>query len=114
MIYYIVYIFEMAGLTGNTTLTSASIQYVINVIMTVPALLFMDAWPRRRVMLSGSFIMAVFLFTQAGIMARYGHPVPGGLNGSKTVTYVVHNMYASRAIIAYSYLFIASYTPTWG
>ena len=42
MVYYIVYIFEMAGLTGNNTLVSASIQYVINVITTIPALLFMD------------------------------------------------------------------------
>lgn len=131
MMYYIVYIFQvslclnstavtcpntlqMAGLTGNQNLLSASIQYIINVVMTVPALLFMDKWPRRRVMMAGSFIMAVFLFTEGALMAVYGHAVPGGLKGSKTVTWVVPHPTASKAIIACSYLFIATYAPTWG
>ncbi|KFY45526.1 hypothetical protein V494_00904 [Pseudogymnoascus sp. VKM F-4513 (FW-928)] len=114
MMFYIVYIFQMAGLTGNNALISASIQYIINVVMTVPALLFMDRWPRRKVMMSGSFILAVLLFTEAAIMATYGEPVPGGLNGVPTVTWVVRNKKASKAIIACSYLFIATYAPTWG
>lgn len=104
----------MAGLTGNNTLLSASIQYIINVFMTVPALFFMDVWPRRRVMMAGSFLMAVLLFTEGAIMAVYGEAVPGGLNGVSTVTWVVHNDTASKAIIACSYLFIAAYAPTWG
>lgn len=112
--YYIVYIFQMAGLTGNRTLLSASIQYIINVVMTVPALLFMDVWPRRRVMLAGSFIMATFLFTEGAIMATYGKAVPGGLNGVSSVTWVMTDARASKAAIACSYLFIATYAPTWG
>ncbi|KAK2808593.1 hypothetical protein FQN50_004625 [Emmonsiellopsis sp. PD_5] len=114
MLYYIVYIFQMAGLTGNNTLLAASIQYVINVVMTVPALLFMDKWPRRRLMMAGSFLMAMWLFTEGALMATYGHAVPGGLNGVKSVTWVVTNPKASRAIIACSYLFIATFAPTWG
>lgn len=39
MMYYITFIFGMAGLTGNINLIASSIQYVINVAMTVPALL---------------------------------------------------------------------------
>ena len=54
LMYYIVYIFQMAGLSGTTNLTIASIQYIINVVMTVPALLFVDKLPRRRVMMAGS------------------------------------------------------------
>lgn len=111
--YYIVYIFQMAGLEGDKALLSASIQYVINVVMTVPALLFMDRWPRRRLMMCGSFMMAVWLFTQAGLMASYGHAVEE-LNGVSTVTWVVPHKGASKAIIACSYLFIATYAPTWG
>ncbi len=42
MMYYITYVFAMAGLTGNNLLVSSSIQYVINVVMTIPALLFVD------------------------------------------------------------------------
>lgn len=114
MMYYIVYIFQMAGLSGNANLLASSIQYIINVAMTVPALMFVDRWPRRRLMMAGSFLLAVFLFTQAGLMASYGHAVPGGLDGAPTVTWVVTHSRASKAIIACSYLFIATYAPTWG
>ena len=112
--YYIFYIFEMAGLSGTTNLTIASIQYVINVIMTVPALLFIDKLPRRRVMMAGSLLMALWLYTTGGIMAANGHAVPGGLSGSPTITWVVSSSGASRGIIACSYLFIATYACTWG
>ncbi|KAJ5212412.1 uncharacterized protein N7498_004058 [Penicillium cinerascens] len=114
MMYYIVYIFEMAGLSGNNTLISASIQYIINVVMTLPALIFIDRLPRRKLFIFGALGMGVFQFTQAGLMATYGHAVPGGLNGSPTVTWKVTNPKASRALIACSYLFIATYAPTWG
>lgn len=103
----------MAGL-GKNTLVIASIQYVINVVMTLPALAFMDKWPRRKVMMIGSCGMAIWLFTEGALMASYGHAVPGGLNGVSTVTWTVGNSAASKAIIACSYLFIATYATTWG
>lgn len=104
----------MAGLTGNNTLISASIQYIINVVMTLPALIFIDRLPRRKLFIFGALGMGVFQFIQAGLMATYGHAVPGGLEGSPSVTWKVTNSNASRAIIACSYLFIATYAPTWG
>jgi hypothetical protein len=110
-----VYIFQMAGLSGNFSLIAACIQYIINVVMTVPALVFMDKWPRRKVMMAGSFVMAVWLFTEAGLMASYGHGTgPEGLNGISSVTWVVDDSSASKAIIACSYLFIATFAVTWG
>lgn len=39
LVYYIAYVFGMAGYTGNANLLASSIQYVINVLMTIPALL---------------------------------------------------------------------------
>jgi hypothetical protein len=114
LIYYIVYIFQMAGLTGETALVSASVQYIINVVMTVPALLFIDKLPRRKVMMFGSFFMAVWLYTVGAVMATRGHAVPGSLDGTPTVTWVVPGTAASKAIIACSYLYIATYACTWG
>jgi hypothetical protein len=114
LMYYITYIFEMAGLTGEINLISASIQYVINVAMTVPALLFIDRLPRRRVMMVGSLLMASWLFTTGGLMATYGHAVPAGSSGSSVVTWAVNASGPSKGIIACSYLFIATYACTWG
>lgn len=114
LMYYIVYIFEMAGLSGTNNLTIASIQYVINCVLTVPALIFIDRLPRRRIMLTGSAALAICLFTTAGVMASYGRAVPGGLEGSPTVTWIVTDDSASKVIIAASYLFVAFYALTWG
>lgn len=114
MVYYIVYIFQMAGLTENTTLTAASIQYILMVAMTIPSLLWADKWPRRQTMMVGSFSLTVFLFTESALMAVYGHAVPEGVNGVKTVSWVVDGAVPSRAIIACSYLFVVFFAPTWG
>jgi sugar porter (SP) family MFS transporter len=114
MMYYIVYVFTMAGLTGNTLLLSSSIQYVINVIMTIPALLFVDKWGRRPTLLVGAFLMALWLFTNAGLLASRGKPAPpGGVDGQAEASWSISGP-PSKAVIAFSYLFVASFATTWG
>jgi len=113
MMYYIAYIFSMAGL-GSAALVSSSIQYVINVVMTVPALLFVDRWGRRPTLLIGAALMMTWLFANAGIIAVHGTPAPpGGLNGIAAESFQIAGA-PSKAVIACSYLFVASYAPTWG
>lgn len=109
----ITYVFTMAGLTGNNLLVSSSIQYVINVVMTVPALIWVDRIGRRPTMLVGSTLMAIWLFVNAGILGGMGTPVPAGVDGIKEAKIQVTGA-ASKAVIACSYLFVASYAPTWG
>jgi hypothetical protein len=57
----------MAGLKGNNVLLSSSIQYVINVAMTIPALIWMDRWGRRPMFLVGAALMMTWLFINAGM-----------------------------------------------
>ncbi|KAF1844463.1 high affinity glucose transporter [Cucurbitaria berberidis CBS 394.84] len=114
MMYYITYVFGMAGLTGNTNLIASSIQYVINVCMTVPALIWMDRWGRRPMFVIGALLMATWLFANAGLMASYGHAAPpGGLNNVAEQSWEITGKPA-KAVIACTYLFVASYAPTWG
>ncbi|KAI1912602.1 high affinity glucose transporter [Ophidiomyces ophidiicola] len=114
MMYYITYVFAMAGLKGSTLLVSSSIQYVINVGMTIPALLFVDRWGRRPTLLVGAFFMMIWLFINAGVLATYGSPAPpGGLDGIEAVSWQIYGP-PSKVIIACSYLFVASFAPTWG
>lgn len=115
MMYYIVYIFSMAGFTGNATLVSSSIQYVINVVMTIPALLFIDRWGRRPLLIIGGFLMMIWLFAVAGLLATYGEPVDQ-VNGNSQIRIKIpaDQKSAANAVIACSYLFVASYAPTWG
>jgi hypothetical protein len=117
MMYYITYVFTMAGLTGNNLLVSSSIQYVINVVMTVPALIWIDRIGRRPTLLIGSSLMATWLIVNAGLLGGAGTPVPGGIvvdgNHIKEAQVQVTGS-ASKAVIACSYLFVASFAPTWG
>ncbi|KAF2157234.1 putative transporter [Myriangium duriaei CBS 260.36] len=115
MMYYITYVFTMAGLGGNANLVSSSIQYVINVLMTVPALLFMDCWGRRPTLLVGAFFMGAFMYINGAIMATKGVDArpEGGVNGIMEASTRLHGS-AAKAVIACTYLFVASYAPTWG
>jgi len=113
MMYYITYVFAMAGLKGNNLLVSSSIQYVINVVMTVPALIWIDRWGRRPTLLVGAALMATWLFADGALLATHGVYQPDGVGGVKEASTLVTGP-ASKAVIACSYLFVASYAPTWG
>ncbi|KAI0483428.1 general substrate transporter [Xylaria cf. heliscus] len=111
MMYYIVYIMEGAQIASP--LTTAAIQYVINVVLTLPAILYLDKFGRRPALIIGSFFMMVFLFTSGGLQASYGQPNDG--TGSKDITWIVKDMPSvSKGIVAASYLFVATFATTWG
>lgn len=113
MMYYIGYIFTMAGYHGNATLLASSIQYIINVLMTLPALIFIDRVGRRPLFLLGSTLMMTFMFANAGIMGAHGVVVPGGINNVTAESMKVSGA-AAKGLIACTYLFVASFAPTWG
>jgi len=113
-VYYITYVFRMAGLSGNNLLTSSSIDFVINVVMTIPALLYVDRWGRRPTLLVGAALMMTWQFAVGGLLASRGtYAGPHGVDGIPEASYSITGP-ASKAVIACSYLFVASYAPTWG
>ncbi|KAJ9132283.1 High affinity glucose transporter [Pleurostoma richardsiae] len=111
MMYYITYVFTMAGL-GNDVLLPSSIQFIINVVMTIPALLWQDRWGRRPTLLVGAFFMCLWLCINAGLFAVYSHkPDPPFPSPSESMQI---SGAPAKAIIASTYLFVASFAPTWG
>lgn len=111
--YYITYVFGMAGYSGDSNLIASSIQYIINVVMTIPALIWVDRWGRRPTMLIGAVLMLIWMYANAGIMASYGTPVPGGIDGVAQKSMLLSGG-AAKGLIASTYLFVASYAITWG
>ncbi|THX91470.1 general substrate transporter [Aureobasidium pullulans] len=109
--YYIVYVFQMAGL-GDQTLTSSIIQYVIFLVTTGIILPYIDRIPRRLLLLTGSIVCCICHFTIAGLMASYGHHVPE-INGNTILRWQVNNDTAAKGIIAVSYIFVGFYGFTW-
>ena len=112
LFYYITYVFTMAGLTSSLLLSN-SILNAVNVVMTVPALLYVDRCGRRPTLLVGAALMATWLFVNAGILGGVGHYAgPEGVNNIPEASTMVSGV-AARAFIASSYLFVASFAASW-
>jgi sugar porter (SP) family MFS transporter len=112
MMYYITYVFTMAGL-GEDVLLPSAIQFVINVVLTVPALIWMDRWGRRPTLLVGAFFMCLWMCVNAGLFAVYSRPARPGEFDTPAESMAISGAPA-KAVIASTYLFVASYAPTWG
>ena len=104
---------EAAGI-GDPLLT-ASIQYILNVALTLPAILFLDRIGRRPALLFGSFGMMVLLFAVGALEAVYGQQQFHDSGPLAAISWVlVGNDNVSRAIVALSYLFVCTFATTWG
>lgn len=111
MLYYLVYIFNMAGQSGDTALTSSIIQYVIFLVTTGAILPIIDRLGRRPLLLGGAVFALTVHFATAGVMANYGYPVDG-IDDNPNLRWAIEGD-AARAVIALSYLFVAMYGFTW-
>lgn len=108
--YYIVYVMQGAGV--KDPLLTASIQYIINVVMTIPAILWMDRWGRRPTLLLGSLGMMTWLFISGALQGAYGQPAT---DPESEVTWeLVGKTQQAKAIVACSYLFVATFATSWG
>ncbi|KUI69649.1 High-affinity glucose transporter [Cytospora mali] len=112
MLYYIVYIFEMAGEGGNAGLTSAIIQYVIFLVTTGGVLPIIDRFGRRPLLIYGAMICCVLHFTVGALMASYGEHVQS-VNGNSILKLEITNPAAAKGIISCCYIFVGIYGMTW-
>ncbi|KAG4304417.1 hypothetical protein PORY_002127, partial [Pneumocystis oryctolagi] len=114
IMYYVTYVFRMAGYKGTSNLLVSSIQYVLNVIMTVPALLFIDKWGRRPTFIYGAILMAILLYAESTFMAIGGRYV-SSYDGSDNIRWTMEeHVNLAKAAIACSYLFVCVFACTWG
>jgi MFS family permease len=81
--------------------------------MTVPALLWLDKWGRRRTLLVGAALMCLWLTINAILFALYSRtPEPGEFTSASESMAVSGP--PAKAIVASTFLFVASFAPTWG
>lgn len=113
MMYYIIFVFQSAGITGtHGNLVASSIQYVLNMLLTIPAIIYIDRWGRRPMLIIGSSFMCFFLFLVGGLMGKYGHRVDA--EGGTTSWLITGHDAVTKGIIVCSYLFVCSFAITWG
>lgn len=111
MMYFILLILKSSG-AGNIFLI-ASIQYVINVVLTLPAIIYIDRWGRRPLLLCGSFIMMTFMIITGILQAVFGSPDHDPESSGVTWS-IKGNSQASAAVIACTYLMVAAFAFSWG
>lgn len=107
----------MEGANIASPLLTASVQYILNVLLTLPAIVYLDKFGRRPSMLIGSFFMMTFLFIVGALQASYGQANVGPLKNSKNsdISWIVNdNKPVSKAIVAMTYLFVCTFATTWG
>lgn len=111
MTYYVVYIFDMASLTGNVGLISSGIQYAIFLIGTAGTFFFIDRTGRRPLLIYGALSMATCFFVVGGVLGTHGTPLPNGLKGNLSVKVQVTGPPA-YTVIAFCYLLVLAYSIT--
>ncbi|KAK7418137.1 hypothetical protein QQX98_004112 [Neonectria punicea] len=83
IIYYAPQIFRKIGLSGNSIdLLATGVVGVINFFSTIPAIMYMDRWGRKKVLIIGAVGMSVSQFIVGTIYAVYkdslaSHPAAG-------------------------------------
>ena len=112
MTYYVVYVFYMAGLTGNANLISSGVQYAAFIIFTTVTFFFIDKTGRRPLLIYGAIAMGVCHFVVGGVLGSYGTPVDSIEDNSNIKISIENNPGAAHTVIAFSYLLIISYALT--
>ncbi|KAG6908193.1 hypothetical protein DXG01_005782 [Tephrocybe rancida] len=104
MMYYIIYVFRGAGLTGTRGNLIADV---------VPAIIYIDRWGRRPMLIAGTLAMGFWLSLVGGLQGHFGSW--GTIDGSSDQIWLVaNNDAATKAIIVCSYFFVCSFAISMG
>ncbi|BGO95196.1 high affinity glucose transporter [Rhodotorula toruloides] len=115
MMYYVVYVFQGAGLQGRRAeLIASSVQYALALVCTVPAVIWLDKIGRRPLLVGGSAAMATCLMIVGALQKTLGHKLEGAEAAATTTWVVTGHKSGSYAIIVFSYLFVCSFSATLG
>jgi hypothetical protein len=109
--YYVVYVFQMANLTGNILLISSGVQYALFIVFTTAVFFFIDKTGRRPLLFYGAIGMGICHFIVGGVLGTYSELVPGGVDGNLNVIIRVSGSPA-YTVIAFSYMLIIIYALT--
>ncbi|KAI8866858.1 general substrate transporter [Ramicandelaber brevisporus] len=113
IMYYAPYIFLQAGLASvSSSLLAQGINGVINMGMTIPAILYVDRWGRRPTLMSGSFVMGAAYLVIGSVMGALGKEAISEETGDVIMKMSSHA--AMYTCIVFVYVFVAGFAYSWG
>ena len=110
MTYYVVYIFQMAGLSGNVNLIASGVQYALFIIFTTVMFFYIDKTGRRPLLIYGALAMGACHFVVGGLLSA-GTVHPGGIKNNPNITIELLGAKANT-VIAFCYILIILYALT--
>jgi len=113
MTYYVVYVFQMAGLNGNIKLIASGVQYALFIIFTSFVFFFIDKTGCRPLLIYGAIGIGICQFVVGGMLGSYGAIVLGGVGDlPKNNVIIKVSGGPANTVIAFSYLLIIIYALT--
>jgi len=107
ILYYAPFIFQSIGLTGSSiSLLASGVVGVAMFLATIPAVLYLDTWGRKPVLISGAIIMGICHFVVAGIIGQFNDQ--WGNNPSSSATA------AGWVACVFIWLFAVAFGYSWG
>lgn len=114
IIYYAPTIFEQSGINASSSaLIASGVNGVLNVLATIPAVLFIDRIGRRKLMISGAIFMCVVMLLCGIVMGATARVYYDPLTGKNNVD-MSGNVHASYFCIVMIYFFVAGFAYSWG
>lgn len=115
ILYFSTSITSQVGYRGIMNQIMGSVDYIVLLAATLPALIFFDRWSRRYTLMLGALGLLTSLAIVAGIEATRGVPVgPDGVNGDPSVRWNVPEKEPAKAALAFSYIYLACFSLSWG
>ncbi|CAF1103722.1 unnamed protein product [Didymodactylos carnosus] len=112
VMYYAPAIFKQAGLGSNSaSLLATGINGCVNILATIPAILWVDKLGRRLLLISGAFVTAVSMLVVGGVMGAHGHKI---VDSYGAVGIALDSQSAKYVIIVFVYVFVAGFAYSWG
>ncbi|AMD20201.1 HDL543Wp [Eremothecium sinecaudum] len=110
LMYYLVYICEMAGLHGNSKMNAASMPYLLNILFTFVPFHFLDKTSRKMLIINGSFSLALVMSLIGFSMWVYGYDV-SPINGNPALVWKLTPK-GGEITIALCFVFVAIFAST--
>ncbi|OBZ91196.1 High-affinity glucose transporter [Choanephora cucurbitarum] len=129
LLVYAPQIFEAVGIKGRrASIIANALSGSINLLATIPAMVFIDRWGRRPTMITGAVLCSIFLCVMAILTSvyKYSFTSTGGLllsadtttaNTGKNGNPLILLFDSSGSTVAFlivTYLCVAFYSCTWG
>lgn len=113
ILYYAPFLFQQAGVSSSSaSLLANVIEGVILNVVTWPNMYYLDTWGRRKPMILGAIFMGIFMLLIGVLLKAEGNPSYSSTSHKINFDFA-SNEAAGKAVIAFLYLYVASFAISW-